>query len=784
MAGRNFDFFIRDYDSIRQMLLQLFVYGCYDRESGAAHQDISNSYYSATLKRINYFWPNKLTTSSSVTNKRIHRFPFDKYTNSENYLARSYEIKSFSPQDLNCFIFILQSLSSGRDKTIKEIITDIETYVYGEYDTDINFSMLQSNVETMANAGFLIKTADYPASYRIAEDPFSALLPDDLCRLYDLIMIYRDVLPLSNLGYRCQHFVEDYITYVFGDDLPASPSIGLTDVFCQTILNDEVVYTLAVAMEQHKRVTFQLPQKHESFINATPLRIIFDRDYGRQYIFGLTDDNRFFIRRLDYITDLRISDSQASEIPLSNQENILSHIWSSSMKFSSGEDPLIPIKIEFDWKAGSKSTATKLKKSLLAEKRMGTVHTESNNSWIYELEISDPNEMIPWLRSYGKFIKISLATKNDFYERISNSLESMRSTYINQKPYKSNEDTDTSLGRSSFTNVTVNDSAISQPKLFTEYRNSYYRAVLQLYYKILINGEQLTKQGIKDFIDEHVFAGDADRCLTDRIAEDFCQQGCNIKELSLWKLSTDTDILMPAYITEDELPPQPPLLMMDTEKRWLATLLQEPLAAEILGPDLQQRLKTALSAKPFCWNKMLIERGCQNSDISPDNPELSQLAAMALRTIRGKRGMLYTADGDEEVFGIPTHFAYSPYRRDYMLLMSDKNQHVHRLNLKSIKSFKPVVIPRNTKPSIEHNPIPIRLAISPMYQFNNIERCFLSFSINRKQGCYDPEAGIYYLEIYYYDFELEDIIRKILSLGETAYVESPANVVQMIKDYL
>ncbi len=783
MSGRNFDFFIRDYDSIRQMLLQLFVYGCYDRENGAAHQDISSSYYSATLKRINYFWPNKLTTSSSVTNKRIHRFPFDKYANSENYLARSYEIKSFSPQDLNCFIFILQSLSSGCVKTITEIISDIETCVYGECDTDINFSMIQSNIESMADAGFLGKTAEYPASYRIAEDPFADLLTDDLCRLYDLIMIYRDVLPLSNLGYRCQHFVEDYITYVLGDDLPVSPSIGLTDVFCQTILNDEIVYALTIAMEQHKKITFQLPQKHESFVNATPLRIIYDRDYGRQYIFGLTENELFFIRRLDYITDLSVSDSPAAEVSLSSLENILIHIWSSSMKFSSGKDPLFPVKIEFNWKAGSESLATRLKKSLLNEKRMGSINTDNEDIWIYELEISDPNEMIPWLRSYGKFIKISLCTQDDFYERISNSLESMHSTYINKAPFKSDEDTYTSLGRGSLNGLSTVDTALYHPKLFSEYRNSYFRAVLQLYYQTLINGEPLSESKIKKYINQHVFSGDTDRCLTDRIAEAFCHQGTNIKELSLWKFSDD-NVLMPAYITEDDVPPLPPLLMMNTEKRWLATLLQEPLAVEILGPDLQQRLKTALSAEPFCWKKLLVERGCHNSDISPNNPHLSQMAALALRTIRGKRGMIYKKTDGEEAFGIPTHFAYSPYRRDYMLLMSDKEQNIYRLNLKSIKSFKPVVVPRNVKIFVNHNPEPIRLAISPMYQFNNIERCFLSFSVNRKQGYYDPADKIYYLDIFYYDFELEDIIRKILSLGETAYVESPQKVVQKLKEYL
>ena len=782
MTTRNFDLFIRKYDAIRQMLLQLFVYGCYNREQGAAQQVISNSYYSGILKRINYFWPQKLVANRTHTGKKINQFPFDGYESTENYLAKSYEIKSFSPQDLNCYIFILQALADGNYKSINDIRTDIDTCVYSDAINEFSFSMLPSNLQSMADAGFLQTSSTTPVNYRLAEDIFANFDTESLNKLHELIMLYRDVLPLSSLGYRCQHFLEDYVCYMLGDDTPMSPPIGLTDVFCQTILNDELVYKITWAIEHKKCITFQLATKHEVFTNTTPIRIIYDRDYGRQYLYGINAADEFFIRRLDYITDLYILKKAAADVPVKLQEDILLHIWSASLRYSKGDIPLIRVQILFHWDRCEPKQASVLKERLLKERRMGQVLNIDNEAqWIYTVDVADPIEMIPWIRSFGKAASVTIDGRDDIVNRINASLAAMKQNYQDQCPTIPKEGDTYDNGRESPLEVPK----ISQPELFTEYRNAYYRATLQLYAKTILNGEKLTKAKIQQYLSLNIFSHMAESKLTDRIAKDYCHKGENIKALSLWTESGNKT-LIPSFQSDDGVNiPLPAFLMMDVEKRWLATLLEQPMAQEILGRQLVDRFQKVLSTKPFDWKNILKERGCHTQAISYKSPALTKQAGKILNLIHQQQRLHMQLKNGNQCQGLPFQFSYSPYRKSYIILVRDDQSYIHRLDIQDIVSFeivKPAI--NNTFTSIDYHSEILQLVIAPIYHHNNIERCFLSFSMNKKHGYFDEKTGLYYLSVYYQSFEVNDIIRRLLSLGETTYVKKPESLVQAIRSYL
>ena len=75
---------------------------------------------------------------------------------------------------------------------------------------------------------------------------------------------------------------------------------------------------------------------------------------------------------------------------------------------------------------------------------------------------------------------------------------------------------------------------------------------------------------------------------------------------------------------------------------------------------------------------------------------------------------------------------------------------------------------------------PIKLRIFPIHGHNDIERAFLLFSNYEKNGWYNSETGIYHLEIIGYDFEMNEIIEKILSLGPAIEVIEPKNLREQI----
>ena len=70
-------------------------------------------------------------------------------------------------------------------------------------------------------------------------------------------------------------------------------------------------------------------------------------------------------------------------------------------------------------------------------------------------------------------------------------------------------------------------------------------------------------------------------------------------------------------------------------------------------------------------------------------------------------------------------------------------------------------------------PETLRLAIKPVVSFNDVERAFLLFSTHEKSGYYNEAENIYYLDVKFYSFQVNALIRKILSLGRAAVVLEP-----------
>ena len=338
---KNFNLFTESYEIIRRTLRELFVYGCYDSSIGAERQKISGRKYSDELKRIRYFW-SKQISSKRLSGKKINFFRFN--LDDENYLLRSYQIHSFAPQDLNLYIYLLQILSNEKSYGVMELIDEVRFYFPFENElAGIFYPMMSRKLEEMAAAGLLIRQGK--SSYKLATDIFENFSSDELRHLYKILFLYREILPLSSVGYQVQKVLGDYLRLSRGEeDLPDS-CFWFEDIFYQSVLNDEIFYKLIVALEQQRRIAFILPNRIVK--NAIPRKIIFDCQYGRQYLAGEIDGQKFFWR-LDNISHVRLLEKFDAEN--FSDKNFLQYIWNASSKKN---EP--PCRIEIDFKVSSNS---------------------------------------------------------------------------------------------------------------------------------------------------------------------------------------------------------------------------------------------------------------------------------------------------------------------------------------------------------------------------------------------------------------------------------------------
>lgn len=779
--GQGFNPFVDSYETIRQALLQLFIYGCYDRVQGASRQDISERKYSDDIRRISCFWPDHLTSDSRNRKKR-HYFRLGSGNDRGNYLCRSYQLHTVLPQDLNLYCFILQLLAQSEAEghedglSVQEIIRGVEDHVYPDSDADIYDPMVRDKLTEMEEAGFVERRAGEAVRFRLTEDFLSSFTEEELVRLYEALFLYRDAMPLSSLGYQMQYSVGLYLRLAKEAELPKAP-FGVEDYFLQSALNDEVVYKIASAIEEGCALSFTVPCRGEAVASFSAARIIEDRQYGRQYVYGTLADGTPWIRRLDQIADMQVEDTPTSA---AGKQDILQYVWNASL-------PNVPQEklqsAEIDFRVALPQEAHLLRR-LEAEKRMGTVERLSDSHAVFRVRLIDRGELIPWVRSFGHVAVVRRSDAHSLWESISAEWAKALKNY-GTKTAK------VPLPEASFPDTpSLPATERRQPELFTEFRNAYYGAVTEAYYAMSLDGREFRAEELTDFLRKRAFPQEDGEPAPDSMAQALPCFGDNIKAWSVFREDEETEKLVPGFLDGDGTLP---ILPTRNEKRWLRTVLEGETSEALLGKTLYKKLRDLLhDVRPFPWKRIWRENGSRTDGDEAKDAALTSKICQLWNAIAQGRVVTYCnhANAGNVIYGVcmPVRIYYSMYLRKFQLsaLTESKAQPgkfvLHRMNVANLTEIKVVAPEDETCRSLraaalaERPPRKMKLRILPLQSRNDVERCFLLFSANPKEGWYDEETNIYHLTVEFFSFERRAIRRKLLSLGRAVIVDEPEDL--------
>lgn len=621
---KNDDVFIKYHETIRQMLHQLFVYGCYDRVQGAARQGTSDRSYSTNIRRIKYFWPDDLAAERAETNKKIHRFPLPSAPAQGNILARSYAIKAFNAQDLNLYIFLLSALADQPPQTAAALVDAIKENVFTDYGgtaarprgkkqgEPVYYPMVRDKLEAMAAAGFLEKeAAGRNARYRIADNLLARLAPEDLDRLDRAVLRCRDRMPLSALGYGVQRAIEGTIASWNGDDLPPAPPPAREGVFYQSVLDDEVVWGILAAIEHRRKITFSVDRDPGSPLRGvTPVRILRDTVYGRQYLFARTAKGRACLRRIDRIRNLSEEDATFAPEAAAAVLPLLDRIWCASLDDArSKRAPAEDVVLAFRFDGLATGTAETLKTRLQRERRQGTIEPCSEALWRYRIAVRDPVEMIPWIRTYGRCVSVEAPAA--LRDRMARDTAQLRASYA-----AGGFAEDASSAKARRKPLPPNPGAPCETPFFTEFRNAYFFAALELYDRMILGGESFPPAALAAFLSRRAFPLPSALGDRDRFARNLAAPASDIHRPALFH-ALDDGRLVPRYgfapAGKEHEPADYgtplPFLLTTLEKRWLMSLLKESAAREELGDALTEKLAKLLSCQPFPFEDAILTRG-------------------------------------------------------------------------------------------------------------------------------------------------------------------------------
>ncbi|AGF57875.1 hypothetical protein B0P06_003815 [Clostridium saccharoperbutylacetonicum] len=230
------------------------------------------------------------------------------------------------------------------------------------------------------------------------------------------------------------------------------------------------------------------------------------------------------------------------------------------------------------------------------------------------------------------------------------------------------------------------------------------------------------------------------------------------------------------------------------EKSWLNGMLEEPVVQALLGNETLEKLQKALIEIKTGSNKVIEFTNKGKNDFEVDLEKISKNFYTILEGIIEERPILYSnvdKNGNEykNQLALPIRIEYS--------LKDDK----FRASLYSLEEQRPIMVNLHTLEKVEieqkvnskirreevlkklkekkYCEIPITIELEDIR--GAMERCFMSFS-SFERNSRSISENKYEIDIYYYTFEEDEVLRKIISLGPYVRVKSPDSVREIIID--
>ena len=179
-------------------------------------------------------------------------------------------------------------------------------------------------------------------------------------------------------------------------------------------MDNEILLEVLTAIKQNKWL--HIVKEDEVEFETIPIEIIHDSTYGRQYLFCYNKQNGL-------LNMVRIDMVEASDIEqIKKRKNVIEGCWCTS-----GVDrEMTKVSIEFYFDEEKEAF---ILQRIQREGHQGRIQRLDQNIYSYEVEVRDPMEMIPWIRSFGERAKVIESGDFKIEERIHHDWKKAVSKY-------------------------------------------------------------------------------------------------------------------------------------------------------------------------------------------------------------------------------------------------------------------------------------------------------------------------------------------------------------------
>lgn len=403
---------IRDYNNIREILRDIYIFGCFSRED-FIKKGISGRKYDNEQRRISSYLPEGFIKKKQVNRKKIMYCSYKLEDSAKNYLAQTYRNKSFTMLDIMSYFFVLQILGDGKEYSLDEILNQIPLR---NKDVVFTSNNLRSKLEELVeNSLITINKTGKNVKYKISKDIWENFSKEELEEIYIYLEFLKNVSPIKIPYYFLQRKLKMYIKMERNMDFNKENIFQLKHNHLFNTLDNEILLECLCAIKQKRKLWIAKKAKEGNIeFETLPIKIIHDAMYGRQYLICFYSAlNQHTVIRLDHILEVKLAEkmNKMEKELISKQRKLYSKCWCTA-GFNS---ELEKVKIRF-WFDEEKEEF--ILNRIKREGHGGILEKEKEGQYLFTIELCNSVEIIPWVRSFGEKAKVISSGSSNIGQKI------------------------------------------------------------------------------------------------------------------------------------------------------------------------------------------------------------------------------------------------------------------------------------------------------------------------------------------------------------------------------
>lgn len=397
-----FNELIKNYEKIRDYVRDFHIYGYKCRNDYGSKSGRS---YDNERRRIESYLSSYIQYDHSTRGKKLY-ITADTIDLEENPLFITWMTKTFTRNDIMLHFMILDILKKYPGLTVNEVADNVinEYLSYFEVTKIPDNMTIRNKLKEYVNIGFLYsekkgKTLHYYIDRGLLDD-----LSEELAKkLLIACGYYQNVIPIGVLG----HFIRQQID----KSIAEKPIFSFRHIYLVHTLDDEVLLNILLAIQQGRRIEFESTSRRNRnniTIKVLPLKVLTNVSNGRRYLVGYNEKKDYYATyRLDNMKEVIINSTNKNmNVHLEKVNQLLNQSWGVTISNKKDLESLEVI-LHID-----EEKEDYILKRIDREGRHGKVEKISENTYLYTIEVTDVNEMVPWLRTFiGRIISFNCSNK-------------------------------------------------------------------------------------------------------------------------------------------------------------------------------------------------------------------------------------------------------------------------------------------------------------------------------------------------------------------------------------